>query len=129
MQKVILDSSILLSSYEYKIDLNKSLYLLFNEPVELVFSTSLLGEIRALAKKSGRRSLAARFVLQNFEKITQGFKVSIVKSNLVADKWIFNYAKQHNAIVATNDAQLKLRLKNIDVKIVTLKGKSKIDFI
>jgi rRNA-processing protein FCF1 len=125
MQKVILDSSTLLSSYEYKIDLNKSLYLLFNEPVELVFSTSLLGEIRALAKKS----LAARFVLQNFEKITQGFKVSIVKSNLVADKWIFNYAKQHNAIVATNDAQLKLRLKNIDVKIVTLKGKSKIDFI
>ena len=45
------------------------------------------------------------------------------------DDWIVDYSKDNNAIVCTNDAGLRRRLKSNRIKIVTMKSRSSLGFV
>jgi rRNA-processing protein FCF1 len=45
------------------------------------------------------------------------------------DDWIVGYAQANNAIVCTNDAKLRKRLREADIKVITMKSKSKLGYV
>jgi len=81
-------------------------------------------ELKALAQSRGRDRGFARAALALIEKN----KVQVEKSSLNADDWLVGKARKANAVVCTNDAELKKRLAREKIQIITLRHKSHLDF-
>ena len=71
--------------------------------------------------------MAARLAL----KLVEANKkiIETIESQEYVDNWIVDYAKKNNAIVCTNDSELRRRLRELDIKIITMKSKSKLGYV
>lgn len=129
MQKILADTNFLLMQFEYAIDIVSELRRISDGPITLLVASETMNEIRALAGKTGRKAAAARFVLQNLGKIKEKFPVETVESSGRVDEWIIKYAQNNRICVATNDVPLRRRLLALDLPVIAMKGKSKLDFV
>ena len=129
MKKIIADTSILLSQFEYGIDLPSELLRINNGPASIVIPSVVMGELHMLAGGRGKRAAAARFVLHNLEKMPPSLPVEEKESWGKADEWIIKYAQNNRVCVATNDVALRRRLLALGVPVIAVKGKSKLDFV
>ena len=132
MQKIIIDTNMLLSQFEYAFDLPGELLRIEPEPFTLVVPSTVMAELNAIAGKTGKRASAARFALQNLPKIKTMFPVEVATEQgfpARADDWIFKYAQKNHSCVATNDVGLRRRLLALGVPVIAVKGKSKLDYV
>lgn len=129
MKKIIADTNFLMSQFEYGIDLRSELCRIVHGPMSLLVSSGTMGELRMMAGKTGRKSSAARFVLQNLPSIGKRIPVEIVESRGPVDEWIIKHALANRFCVATNDVPLRKRLLAAGVQVIAAKGKSKLDFV
>ena len=132
MQKILIDTNMLLSQFEYAYDLPGELRRIATEPFTLVIPSAVMAELHALAGKTGKRASAARFALQNLPRIKMMFPVEVVEEHgfpARADDWIFKYAQKNHSCVATNDVELRRRLLALGVPVIAVKGKSKLDYV
>ena len=132
MQKIIIDTNMLLSQFEYAYDMPGELRRIAAEPFTLVIPSTVMAELEMFAGKTGKRASAARFALQNLPKIKTLFPVEVADEPGFpsrADDWIFKYAQKNHSCVATNDVGLRRRLLALGVPVIAVKGKSKLDYV
>ncbi len=124
---VILDTNFLLLPFQFKIDILRELDYLIEVSHRYVISSKTLEELRRLGASVGKDGMAARLALKMIEANKD--KIESVKNDMDVDEWIVEYATSSNAIVCTNDKELRKRLKRLHVKVVAMKSRSKLGFV
>ena len=118
MKKIILDTNFLISLCKFKVNLEE-IDEVVDEPYQL-FTLGLV--VDELEKMSGLVSRDSRYA-----KIALGLinlkKIKILSSDKInTDKAIINSADQ-GTIVATNDIELREKLKKLGIKTIYLRAK------
>jgi len=124
---VIIDTNFLLVPFQFRIDLFSELEYLIEMSHSYVISSGSIAELKKIAEKNGKNAIAARLALKMVEANSN--RIEIVRSTKHVDDWIVEYAEKRGAIVCTNDKGLRKRLKNADIKIIALKGKTRVGFV
>jgi rRNA-processing protein FCF1 len=124
---VVLDTNFLLIPFQFKIDILRELDYLVDVSHHFVISSKTLAELRKIGRSIGRNGMAARLALKLVE--ANRSKITIVESGEYVDRWIEGYAVENRAIVCTNDAELRRKLLDLDVKVVSMKSKSKLGYV
>ena len=122
MKKIILDTNFLTIPYQFGIDIFEEIERVVEGDYELTTLDSIVEELKKLTKSKGKEALAARVALtlikeKNIKVIKTGEKNVDIKIYRMTDK---------NTIVATNDRNLRRRLKNKNVKVLYLRSKKHI---
>ena len=124
---VILDTNFLMVPFQFKLDILRALDDLVDYSHCFVVSSRSVKELRAIAREVGKSGMAARLALKMLE--ANRARIEIVQSDVEVDDWIVEYATENKAIVCTNDSKLRKRLRAKDIKVATLKSKSKVGFV
>jgi rRNA-processing protein FCF1 len=124
---VILDTNFLLVPFRFKVDILRELDYLIDYSHRYVICSRTLGELAKIGKKVGKDGMAARLAMKLVEANRE--MIDVVESKGHVDDWIAGYAKENAAIVCTNDSALRRRLRALDIKVITLKSKSKLGFV
>jgi len=113
MIKILFDTNFALIPFQFKIDIYSELNRIINEKYELYFLDVCIKELEKL--KFGKAAL--ELMKQKGVKF-----VSFPIYNGV-DSTILEYAKKNNAIIATQDKELKKKALKRKVRIITLRQK------
>lgn len=124
---VILDTNFLLIPFQFKIDIFRELEYVIEYSHSYVVSSKTIKELKKLSKLIGKNGMAARLALKLVEANDK--KIEIIENNNYVDDWIVDFAKKNNAIVCTNDSELRRRLREAEIKVIAMKSKSKVDFV
>ena len=120
--KVIIDTNAFMGSFQFGLDIFKELERLGYK--ECIVPSSVIRELNALKKLSrGKDKLAANASVTLASRCTQ------VITEGPADDAIIELALEQGAAVFTNDAELKKRLSENDIKIVHLRGKDHLEIM
>ena len=124
--KVILDSNALFVPLQFKIDIFEELNNLLNAKFEPILLSPVRQEIEKLAKEASaqvRRN--ALYALQLAEKCTL---VKIEEEpDALPDDVIARVASKWGCPVFTNDRQLRKRLRDINVPVIYVRQKSRLE--
>ncbi len=124
--RVILDSNALFVPIQFKIDIFKELEKLLNRNIELILLSSTRREIERLAQEgTPKMRKDASFVLKLAEKC-KVVEISY-KNHTAPDDIIVEVARERNFPVFTNDALLRKRLRDINVPVIYVRQKSRLD--
>ena len=124
---VVLDTNFLLIPFRFKINIFSELDYLIEVSHRYVISSKTLEELRRLSRSVGKHGMAARLALKMIKAGKP--KIEIIKNEMDVDEWIVGYAPKSDAIVCTNDSELRRRLKQFHIKVVAMKSKSKLGFV
>jgi len=122
---VLLDTNFLLVPYQFKLDIFTKLDELIEVPHSFLVPSGVRGELEKLAKGKGKEGAAARFAI----KLLAVRKPEEVASEGNVDDWILKYATKNKIIVATNDRNLRGRLKKNRVKVISLLSRSRVGVV
>lgn len=120
MKKLILDTSFLVSCAEFKVDLFSEINRICSFSYDLFVIDKSLDELNVIEKKSGKHKTYVSIVKLFIKK---GIKLIPTKSQKSVDDLIINVADKETCIVATQDAELKRRLKQKQVPVITIRQK------
>jgi len=125
MKKIVLDTSFLVDSIKFKIDLEE-IDKLVSQPYKLLTINSVIKELEKLSAKEGRDSKNAKIAL----KLVKSKRIKILKSKVLKSKGSTDKAiiklSDKKTIVATDDRELRKKLKNLGIKTIYLRAKKKI---
>jgi len=121
MRLILLDTNFLIDVIRFKIDLDE-LDKLFLTPFELFTLDSVLRELEKISKTKSQESKYAKVALE----LLKIKKIKILKVKETADKAILSLANE-NIVVATNDMELRKKLKVLGTKTIYLKSKKQLD--
>jgi len=124
--KVILDSNFLFVPAQFRIDVFEGLMNLLNQRFEPILLSSTYQELQTMAEKgSSSRRKQALLALKMAEKCrVVNVKKSAEKTN---DEVILRVATEWKCPVATNDRELRRKLRNRDIPVIFLRGKSRLE--
>ncbi|MEE9410559.1 MAG: PIN domain-containing protein [Candidatus Heimdallarchaeota archaeon] len=122
---MILDSSMLMLPLEKRINLSFELERIITSSFEIVVPQIVLNELTTLSEK-GKPSIKQKALLAI--KLANNFKIldSDIEGN--ADLEIERLAEEYQAIVATNDAELRSKLRKKGLAVISLRGKNQLAF-
>jgi rRNA-processing protein FCF1 len=122
MVKLILDSNFFFVPFKFKIDIFGELDALFGKSEPIVLSTSI-EELQRLTVKDSQK---IRKQAQAAFEYTQKCGIAKVEKGLSEsyDDVVLRKAKEWNCPVATNDANLRKRLREDGVTVVYVRKKS-----
>ena len=123
--RVLLDSNFLMIPLELHIDVFEEIQNLLGKRVEFILIKPVFDELRTLSMgspKVGRQAayalkLGNRCTIMNVEK----------KGSESTDDAIARVAEDTGTIVATTDLELKTRLRNINVPVIYLRERSRLE--
>ena len=119
-RRVILDSSSIMMLFEYSIDLEDEITRLLGK-VEIIVPKPIVEELIFLSENGkGRKKRLAKPALE----LIKDYKV--IESTGKGDDSVFNLAKKINAVVVTNDKELRNRLKEENLRSIFLRGKKRL---
>jgi rRNA-processing protein FCF1 len=108
----------------YKVDF--SIFDNLEEKADLFISSETLRELKSVANRKTKEGRLALMAL----KLIESQKIKVVQSlKKVVDEDLLALAKKEGFIVATNDKDLKEKLKKENVRIAYLRNKKKIEVI
>lgn len=120
MKKIILDTSFLVSCAEFKVDLFSEIERICDFTFELCIVDKSLDELKLIEQKSGKHKtyvgIVGLFIKKGIKSLKSGSKKSV-------DDIIIELVDKENYVVATQDAELKRRLKQKQVPIITIRQK------
>jgi len=124
--KIILDSNALFVPLQFKIDIFEELKTLLKKKFEPVLLSHVLRELEKLAEEgSPKTQKKALYALQ------LAGKCRLVNVNeefaLSPDDVIVKTAREWNCPVFTNDRQLRRRLRDINVPVIYVRQKSRLE--
>ncbi|MEM2908960.1 MAG: hypothetical protein QW590_02730 [Candidatus Bilamarchaeaceae archaeon] len=123
---VVIDTNFFLIPYQFKIDIFSELEGLVEIHHIYVITSKTIKELEKLAQNQGKTGAAARLALKIIQVNKE--RLEIVQSNSPVDRWIEKYAYEKGAIVCTNDKQLKSKLRENGIKVISLKGKKQLGY-
>jgi len=124
--KILLDSNALFVPLQFKIDVFEELKMLLNRNFELVLLSPIRRELEKLAEKGSPKTRKnAYYALKLAEKC----RLVEVNEKFVdsPDDVIVQMAREWNCPVFTNDRQLRKRLRNINVPVIYVRQKSRLE--
>lgn len=120
---IIIDSSMLMLPLERKINLSYEIERLVQISFEIVVPQIVLDELKRLSEKeSPSIKQKAKLALE----LANGFVKIESNINCHADEEILRLALEKEAIVATNDTELRFRLREKGIVVISLRGKNKL---
>ncbi len=122
MKRIILDTNFLTIPYQFNIDIFEEIDRIMEEKYDLVTLDSVVEELKNLKKTKGKKAAAAKVALslikeKNIKIINTEDKNVDITIHRMSDK---------NTIVATNDKDLRERLKDKNVKVLYLRSRKHI---
>ena len=124
--KIILDSNALLVPLQFKIDIFEELKMLLNRNFEPILLSPIQGELEKIAAAgSPKMRRAASYALKRAEKCK--FFQMDRKFAGSPDDAIVQMAQEWKCPVFTNDKELKKRLRNINVPVIYVRQKSRLE--
>lgn len=110
--KILLDANFLLIPFQFKVDIFSEIERIVDVNYELVTLKSCLNELKSLKEYKPMLKLAKEKNIKIIENI-----------NKPVDKEIIKYAVENQALVATQDKELKRKLKKEGINTITLRKK------
>jgi len=111
MQRVVLDTNALLMPFEFSINLDLEIRSLLGD-CEILVPGPVIGELKRSKNKFARAALAL------------ASKYPIHETSIQGDAGVIQAAKDLNAMVVTNDAILRKRLRQSGIKSIFLRSRS-----
>lgn len=123
--KIILDSNAFFVPLQFKIDIFEELKTLLKVRFQPVLLSPILHELEKIAREgSPKMKKQASFALKLAEKCTL---VNVEREHGSLDDVIFEIAQEWKSPVFTNDRQLRKRLRNINVPVIYVRQKSRLE--
>jgi hypothetical protein len=124
--RIIIDSNFLLVPAQLKLDIFEGLMNLLNQNYESIVLSTTIDELRSIVERGAPKlRKQAEMALKLAEKCSL---VSVDrKTGETNDEVIVRVAKQRKWLVATNDSELRKRLRNISVPVVYVRQKSRLE--
>jgi uncharacterized protein len=124
--RIILDANALFVPLQFKIDLLEELKKLLNRNFELILLSPTRQELERIAVQgSSEMRKQAEYALRLAEKCT--FLEVQQEKDTLADDLITQVASRHEYAVFTNDRQLRNRLRDINVPVIYVRQKSRLE--
>jgi rRNA-processing protein FCF1 len=124
--KVILDSNFLFIPLQFRIDIFEEIRNLLNQNFELIVLSTTRRELQKMAEQgSPKLRKQAAMAL----KLTEKCHIIDVEKSLeeTNDEVIVRVAALWRSPVATNDGELRRKLRSRDIPVVFLRGKSRLE--
>jgi len=118
--KVILDSNFLMIPSQFRIDIFSELRRTLNRRVQIIVLSPVRDELRRISLRGNPKTIKQA---ERALKIIDDVEVVDIKHNPgeSVDDLIIRVAKEWNCPVATNDGELRKRLKDIGVSVIYLR--------
>jgi len=123
--KVILDSNFLMIPFQFNLDVFQEIEFLLQKKVDFIVPSAVKSELTALSTRGGEGAAEASLALQLASRC-RVVEVTL-ETNETVDDAIVKASQKLGAVVATNDIELKNRLKLLKVPVVYLRDKSKLE--
>jgi rRNA-processing protein FCF1 len=123
--KVILDSNFLMIPFQFNLDVFQEIEFLLQKKVDFIVPSAVKSELTALSARGGEGAAEASLALQLASRC-RVVEVTL-ETNETVDDAIVKASQKLGAVVATNDIELKNRLKLLKVPVVYLRDKSKLE--
>lgn len=123
--KVILDSNFLMIPFQFNLDVFQEIEFLLQKKVDFIVPSAVKSELTALSARGGEGAAEASLALQLASRC-RVVEVTL-ETNETVDDAIVKASQKLSAVVATNDIELKNRLKLLKVPVVYLRDKSKLE--
>jgi rRNA-processing protein FCF1 len=123
--KVILDANFLMIPFQFHIDVFQEIEYLLQKKVDFIVPSSVKLELTNISSRGGEGAPEASLALQLASRC-RVVEVGLQPGETVDDA-IVKAAQKLSAVVATNDLELKKRLRDINVPVVYLRDKSKLE--
>ncbi len=124
--RIMLDANALFVPLQFKIDLLEELKKLLNRNFELILLSPTRRELERIAVQgSSEMRKQAEYALRLAEKCT--FLEVQQEKDTPADDLIIQVASKHEYAVFTNDRQLRHRLRDINVPVIYVRQKSRLE--
>jgi hypothetical protein len=125
--KIILDSNALFVPLQFKIDVFEELKKLLNMKIELILLSPIRRELEKLAEKgSPKMRKNASYALKIAEKCKL-IELDEKTAGSFPDDVIIKVAREWKSPVFTNDKELRKRLRNINVPVIYVRQKSRLE--
>lgn len=122
MKKIIVDTNFLMIPGQFKVDVFSEIDRVCDFSYHIIIIDKSRQELERLSEGTGKKARAARLAL----KLLKQKKIKAVKTkDKHADDAIVNLAGK-DTLVATQDKELKKRVKEKGAKIITLRSKSRL---
>lgn len=122
MKKILLDTNFLMICYQFRVDIFSEIERIchFNYGI-FVLDKSIEELKKIIEEQRGKNREAAKVALQ----LLKIKKIGIIKTNSSekTDDLILDYASKNDALIGTQDKDLKRRLINQGVSVIVLKQK------
>ncbi|MEM5766320.1 MAG: PIN domain-containing protein [Candidatus Aenigmatarchaeota archaeon] len=118
--KVFIDTNFLVDLIRFRIDIEKISELVSG--YKLFVLSSNIFELKKIARNRGESGKLAKAAL----KLIKLKKINILKIEEDPDKAFLNLADK-NTIIATNDSELRKKLKKNGIKTIYLRGNKKLE--
>ena len=124
--RIIFDSNFLLIQPQFCINIYEELENKLNRKIERIIISPIYEELQKLSKrkkiKERKNALMTLQFIKNFDII----KVERLQNETV-DDLIIRLAKKWNSPVATNDKELRRKLRNMSIAVIYLRQKSHLE--
>jgi len=123
--RVLLDSNFLMIPLELHIDVFEEIQNLLGKRVEFILIKPVYDELRTLSTESSKVGRQAAYAL----KLTKRCTIMNVKTKASesTDDAIARVAKDTGTMVATMDLELKTKLRNINVPVIYVRERSRLE--
>lgn len=120
--KIVLDTNFLMTPFNLGIDVVSELDRIINQKYEIIILKGTIEELKGLSKNPSLKvRKAARLALELAQRYTV---VDLVPENGNMDALIVKLSKKEGYIVATNDKNLRRKLKSEGVPTIYVRQKS-----
>jgi rRNA-processing protein FCF1 len=123
--RVALDSNFLFLPLTLRLDIFSETERLLPGRAQFIVIKPIREEIERLSSRSSQLGRNAKFALSLLSKCEE--VDDEVKAAGTVDDALVNYARRHRVIVATTDRRLRKRLRDINVPVIYLRGRSRLE--
>jgi hypothetical protein len=123
--KVILDTNFLMIPFQFNLDVFQEIEYLLQKKVDFVVPSLVKSELTGISARGGEGAAEASLALQLASRC-RVVEVTLNPGESVDDA-IVKASQKLSAVVATTDIELKKRLRDINVPVVYLRDKSKLE--
>ncbi|MBS3166813.1 hypothetical protein J4403_01235 [Candidatus Woesearchaeota archaeon] len=124
--KVLLDTNFLLIPGQFRVDIFESIDKATEEKVDFYVLDVSLKELEKVSKTGKMRDRTAARIGLELVKKAKVVKTESIKN---VDTLLLEAAVKHNFVVATQDRELKNRLKEVDIHVLTLRQKKYVKMV
>lgn len=122
MRNIVLDTNALLLPYQLGINIEKELSRLIGI-CRIMIPKSVIKEVEKLASQNGSVARAAKLGLN----IIRRKEYQIIETPYEGDEGVMDVAIKMNAIILTNDKELKKKAKEMGLAVIYVRGENRLE--